>query len=95
MKTITSDILFTILKKIIISLEDFEFRGVALVLDNNSVNRKCIKHFNNPLSDFIYPHLCDSNVYLFYYVSHVNLIMSVKNDWVNEKNGEQPMYYLK
>lgn len=53
-----AEILFSILKKIIVTLETFGYRVVVVVTDNNKINRKCIKNFN-PSSrneaDYVYP----------------------------------------
>lgn len=84
-KKITSDVLFIILKKIIVSLEEFGFKVVVIVTDNNSINRKCVANFNNPIANYVYPHPCDSERPLFYCVDSVHIIKSVRNNWVNQK----------
>lgn len=85
--------LFTILKKIIVNLEEFGFKVIVIVTDNNSINRKCVRNFNNPSAEYVYPHPCNSERPLFYCVDPVHLIKSVRNNWVNQKNREQAMYF--
>ena len=43
----TSDLNF-MLKKIIVGLEDIEFRVIAVITDNNSINRKALSYFVLP-----------------------------------------------
>ena len=49
--------------------------------------------FQNPLADYVYPHPCDPKRPLFYCVDTVHLIKCVRNNWLNQKNSEQAMYY--
>lgn len=90
---ITADILFSFIKKIIIELEKIGFRVIVIVSDNNSINRKAVSFFNNPLANFVYPHPCDSHRPLFYCIDSVHLIKCVRNNWLNQKNDEQAMYF--
>lgn len=92
-KKITADKLFETLLKIITGLEKIGFKIVVIVSDNNSINRKAISLFNNPLSNYVYPHPCDRNRPLFFCIDSVHLIKCVRNNWLNQKNSEQAMYY--
>ena len=74
-KEITADVLFTVLKNIILKLEAINFRVVMVVTDNNSINRKTMAMFQNPLADYVYPHPCDPKRPLFYSVDTVHLIV--------------------
>lgn len=44
-KTLHGDELHTILKKVILRLEEIGYRVVAIVCDNNALNRKAMKAF--------------------------------------------------
>ena len=92
-KKITGETLHSILKSIILGLENIGFKVVVVVSDNNSINRKRMNLFNNPLSDYIYPHPCDPNRPLFFCIDTVHLIKCVRNNWINQKNIEKAMYY--
>lgn len=89
----TADIMFSITKNIVLKLEEFGFKVVSLATDNNKINRKCVRNFNNPLVEYVYPHPCDPARPLFYAVDPVHIIKSVRNNWVNQKNPEQAMYF--
>ena len=58
-KEITADILFTVLKIIILKLDAINVRVVMVVTDNNPINRKTMAMFQNPLTDYVYPHPCN------------------------------------
>ncbi|XP_035218201.1 uncharacterized protein LOC118191504 [Stegodyphus dumicola] len=92
-KKMTAEVLFTVLKKIIVGLEAIGFKVIVVVSDNNSINRRCISLFNNPLSNFVFPHPVDATRPLFYAVDSVHIIKSVRNNWLNQKNPEQAMYF--
>ena len=94
-KQISSDILFSFLKKIIVSLETFGYKVIVVVTDNNSINRKCMKNFDNPIAEYVYPHPCCplKRRPLFYCIDPVHFIKSVRNKWINQKNPEQAMYF--
>lgn len=67
-KKMTSVILFSFLKKIIVKLETFGYRVVVVVTDNNRTNRKCMTYFNpnsTNEADYVYPHPCCSSRPLF------------------------------
>ncbi|KFM76813.1 Transposable element P transposase, partial [Stegodyphus mimosarum] len=92
-KKMTAEVLFTVLKKVIVGLEGIGFKVIVVVSDNNSINRRCISLFNNPLSNFVFPHPVDATRPLFYAVDPVHIIKSVRNNWLNQKNPEQAMYF--
>ncbi|XP_039275991.1 uncharacterized protein LOC111051552 [Nilaparvata lugens] len=50
-KKITADVLHSITRRTIVSLEMIGFRVLMVVTDNNSINRKAMRMFNNPLAD--------------------------------------------
>lgn len=95
-KKMIAEVLFSFLKKIILNLETFGYKVVVVVTDNNKINRKCMKNFNPGSKnevDFVYPHPCCPSRPLFYCIDPVHIIKSVRNNWVNQKNPEQAMYF--
>jgi hypothetical protein len=92
-KKLTADKLFETLMKVITGLEKIGFKVIVIVSDNNSINRKAVSFFNNPLANYVYPHPCDRTRPLFYCIDSVHLIKCVRNNWLNQKNSEQAMYY--
>ncbi|GBO32495.1 hypothetical protein AVEN_146814-1 [Araneus ventricosus] len=90
---IVAEDLFTLLKKIILALEEIGFKVMGIVTDNNSINRKAVSNFNNPPQFQVqYQHPADEKRPLFYLIDSVHLIKCVRNNWINQKNGYF-MYY--
>ncbi|GBM33030.1 hypothetical protein AVEN_263517-1 [Araneus ventricosus] len=90
---IVAEDLFTLIKKIILALEEIGFKGMGIVTDNNSINRKAVSNFNNPPQfQAQYQHPADEKRPLFCLIDSVHLIKCVRNNWINQKNGYF-MYY--
>lgn len=85
-KTLTGDDLHMILKKVILRLEEIGFKVVAVVCDNNSLNRKAMMMFSEPRKlRILYPHPADPSRPLFYVVDAVHLLKCIRNNWINQK----------
>ena len=61
----TAELLFGVRKKLVLGLEVI-FKVVVVVTDNNSINKKCMSHFNNPKANFVYSHPMDPLRPLFF-----------------------------
>lgn len=81
--------LCTIVKRIIIGLEDIGFTVLAIVADNSAVNRKAISHLCNPPElKTQYAHPKDPNRKLFFVIDPVHILKCVRNSWLNVADQE-------
>lgn len=93
-KTLHGDELHTILKKVILRLEEIGYRVVAIVCDNNALNRKAMKAFlQKPKLSPVYPHPADPSRPLYYVVDAVHLLKCIRNNWINQKNSGTCFFY--
>ncbi|XP_077492101.1 uncharacterized protein LOC144103021 [Amblyomma americanum] len=86
--------LHTILHSIITQLEHVGLRIIAVIADNNSINRKTMSLFGAPCKlQSVYPHPADSKRPLFFLVDPVHLIKCVRNNWINQRNAGTCMFF--
>lgn len=75
------------LRKTILELEKAGLTVIAVITDNNSINRKVMSLFSKTRTvDIVYPHPADDSRPLFYVVDPVHLLKCVRNNWLNQKN---------
>lgn len=93
-KTVSGDMLHHMLRKVIAGLEEVGFNVIAVLSDNNAINRKCMQLFSstNELT-WKYPHPVDSNRPLFFILDSVHIFKCVRNNWINKKNETVSMKY--
>lgn len=85
-RTVTAELLHRVLKKVVLGLEEVGFKVLAVVSDNNSVNRKAMTFFSNkPKMSIVYPHPADSSRPLFFVIDPVHLLKCIRNNWLNQK----------
>ena len=78
------------LKKIIVGLEDIGFRVIAVITDNNSINRKVLSYFVSPLKlSIVNPHTYNQSRPLFFLFDTVHILKYIRNNWVNIKCTEK------
>lgn len=85
-KKIDSLTLFNFVKVIIIGLEKIGFEVLAIVSDNNAINKKTMSFFSQPpeiLNE--YKHPCDPSRPLFFVIDPVHLLKNIRNNWINKK----------
>lgn len=94
MSKITAEELHKVLREVIIILEDCGLHVVAVITDNNSINRKVMSLFaeSNHL-EIVYPHPADPQKPLFHIVDTVHLLKCIRNNWINQKNSDKCLYY--
>lgn len=91
---ITAEGLHDIVKKVIMSLEDANLHVVAVITDNNSINRKVMSMFGTAHNlEIVYPHPANAQQPLFHIVDPVHLLKCVRNNWLNQKNSDKCFYY--
>lgn len=84
---IDANTLHEFLKKLIIDLESLGLKVIAVVSDNNSINRKAMKFFANPSkASIVYQHPADPSRPLFFILDSVHVLKSVRNNWLNQRN---------
>lgn len=74
--------------------EDAGLHVVAVITDNNSINRKVMSMFgksNGP--SIVYPHRAKQEQPLFHIVDTVHLLKCIQNNWLNQKNCDKCLYY--
>ncbi|XP_054720810.1 uncharacterized protein LOC129230437 [Uloborus diversus] len=85
--------LFSLIKKIVLGLENIGFDVLGVVTDNNSINRKAMSSFSDPPKfQVMYSHPANDSRFLYYLIDTVHLMKSIRNNWFNQKNGNF-MYY--
>ncbi|KAH9375678.1 hypothetical protein HPB48_016634 [Haemaphysalis longicornis] len=88
-------VLHDFLRKLIIDMEASGFKVIALISDNNSVNRKDAPFFAKPASlSIVCQHPADTSRPLFYFVlGQVHLLKCIRNNWVNQRNSWRCMCF--
>ncbi|XP_037518749.2 uncharacterized protein LOC119395817 [Rhipicephalus sanguineus] len=82
------------LRKLILDLEASGFRIIAVISDNNSINRKAMSFFAKPASvSIVYQHPADSSRPLFFVVDPVHILKCIRNNWLNQRNIGKCMYF--
>lgn len=93
-KTITAETLHDTIKKIVIGLEEIGFSVICVVSDNNAINRKAMSYFcPDRKVSIVYPHPSDSSKPLFYVIDSVHILKCIRNNWLNQKNPGQCMFF--
>lgn len=83
-----------VLRRVIMNLEDAGLHVVAVMTDNNSINKKVMSMFgesNEP--SIVYPHPAKQEQPLFHIVDTVPLLKCIRNNWLNQKNCDKCLYY--
>lgn len=85
--TIDANTLHRFVRKLITELEEAGLFVVAVICDNNSINRKMMRLFS-PHQDLniVYPHPVDPSRPLFYVTDSVHILKCVRNNCLNQKN---------
>jgi hypothetical protein len=79
---------------IICSLEKMGFNVIAVVSDNNIINRKAFALFSPvKILESNVPHPCDSNRKLFFIFDTVHIIKCIRNNWISKKDGNKTMKF--
>ena len=78
---IAADDLFIVLKKTIVGLETVGFCVIAVITDNNDINRKALSKFASPPQLYIvYPHPCNAPRPLFFLLDSVHILKCIRNN---------------
>lgn len=90
----TAEILHEFCKKVILEVESMGLRVIAVITDNNSLNRKMMSFFAEKQEvSIVYPHPADKNRPLFYVVDPVHILKCTRNNWMNKKNEGTCFYF--
>lgn len=82
-----ANMLFSIIRKVVVRLQLIGFNVVCVVSDNNSINRKAMSNFSRPPKlQIVYKHPADSNKALFYIFDSVHILKCIRNNWLNQKD---------
>lgn len=91
---IDANILHSFLRKLIIELEVSGLKVIAVISDNNSINRKAMSFFATPPDvSIVYKHPTDPARPLFFVVDPVHLLKCIRNNWLNQRNSGRCMYF--
>lgn len=75
-------------------LEDIGIRVVAVVSDNNSINRKAMSFFADPPKvSIVYRHPSDSSRPLFFILDAVHILKCIRNNWLNQRNCGRCIFF--
>lgn len=84
----------TVLRSIINELEQTGLRIIAVITDNNSINRKTMSLFGSSSKvSSCYPHPSDPTRPLFFVIDPVHLLKCIRNNWINQKNYGTCMFF--
>ncbi|XP_072144652.1 uncharacterized protein [Dermacentor andersoni] len=90
----SAEILHEHAKNIILNVEKMGLKVIAVVTDNNALNRKMMSLFAaSPQLSIVYPHPADNARPLFYVVDPVHLLKCVRNNWINQKHHGTCLYF--
>ncbi|GBM85554.1 hypothetical protein AVEN_199751-1 [Araneus ventricosus] len=94
---ITADALHACIKQIVVGLDGIGFKVICVITDNNSVNQKAMSQFVSPSHSYpiVYPHPVDDKRPLFFMIDTVHLLKNIRNNWINQKNSNKYMFFLK
>ena len=82
----TADELHIIIKKICSFLESIGFKVIAVIADNNAINRKAMSKFVSPPKlSIVYSQPSNLIRSLFFLFDTVHLLKCVWNNWLNIK----------
>ncbi|KAH9376237.1 hypothetical protein HPB48_014404 [Haemaphysalis longicornis] len=74
-------------KGIILKMEEIGLKVMAVITDNNAINRKMMSLFaESPHLSIVHPHPADKSRPLFYIVDPVHILKCIRNNWINQKN---------
>lgn len=91
--TISGENLHKIIKNVIEGLEKIGFEVLAIVTDNNALNKKAMSFFMEPPTvSNEYPHPYNPAKPLFYIIDPVHNVKNIRNNWINQK-PEQTFYF--
>ena len=83
----TADELYIIIKRSVIGLKLFGFKVIAVITNNNAINRKAISKFvSSPKLSIAYPHPSNQIRPLFFLFDTVHFLKCVRNNWLNIKS---------
>ncbi|KAH9366007.1 hypothetical protein HPB48_016606 [Haemaphysalis longicornis] len=84
---LSAETLHEFTKGIILKMEEIGLMVVAVITDNNAINRKMMSLFaESPQLSIVYPHPADKSRPLFYVVDPVHILKCLRNNWINQKN---------
>lgn len=90
----TGEILFTYVRMIILELEKIGFTVIAVITDNNSINKKTMSQFSDPpCLRTAYQHPSDASRPLFFLFDSVHILKCVRNNWLNQKDSQKTMKF--
>ena len=75
-----------ILLKTIVGLKEIGFKVIALIIDNNAINRKAMPLLAEPAKlSVVYEHPVDKSRLLFFTLDTIHILKCIRNNWINQK----------
>lgn len=82
------------LVRLIKELEDAGLQVIAVISDNNSINRKAMSFFSDPPKcNIVYAHPSDPSRPLFFVLDSVHILKCIRNNWLNQRNPGTCMFF--
>lgn len=86
-------LIFSLIKTVIMKLEEIGYKVFCVVSDNNAINSKAMSNFaENKTLSIVYPHPADKTRSLFYLFDSVHLLKCIRNNWLNSKPDQELNY---
>lgn len=92
--TMKAELLYNLLKRVILGLEDIGFSVICVVTDNNAINGKALSYFAKPPKlSIVYPHPAQCNRPLFFMFDSVHILKCIRNNWIGQKDIDKTMRF--
>lgn len=93
-RTMNAHSLHAVLKNVIIGSEETGFKVLAVVSDNNAIDRKALSMFSDPPKlSIVYPNPKDATRSMLYVVDSVHLLKCTRNNCLNKKNPGTNLHF--
>ena len=86
--------LHNLIRRTVIGLEEIGFKVIAVITDNNAINRKAMSLFEStPKLSPVYKHPMNSSRTLFFILDTVHIMKCIRNNWLNQKTPGTSMIF--
>ena len=83
---LSSDVLYSLIRKTILGLEEIGFCVICVLTDNNAINRKAMSFFMSPPKlSIVYFHPNDNARPLFFIFDTVHILKCIRNNRLNQR----------
>ena len=92
-QNLNAESLHTLIKTVLVALHKLGFKVIALISDNNRINRNAFERICNGSLKKSIPHPYDPQSELFFLFDTVHLFKCIRNNWLNVKDPIQTFVF--